>query len=160
MIETTRRGRVLVVDDDPLMRQIVMTALAKDNYELLEAGSGAEALEKARADRPDLVLLDVMMPDIDGFEVCLRLRANPTTANVGVVLLTALGEISDKVKGMQIGADDYVTKPFDPRELRSRVDAHFAARAIWAPARSRVCPATRRLSRSCGRAWQAASRWQ
>jgi diguanylate cyclase (GGDEF)-like protein len=117
--------RILIIDDDPLIRHIVVTALAKDAYEIAEADSGAEGLAKASATQPDLILLDVMMPDVDGYEVCFKLRSNPTTVNIPIVMLTALGEIGERVRGMQMGADDYITKPFDPRELRSRVDAHL-----------------------------------
>ncbi len=119
------RRRILIVDDDPLIRHIVVAALAKDGYEIEEADSGAEGMAKARAIQPDLVLLDVMMPDLDGYEVCFKLRSNPATVNIPIVMLTALGEIGERVRGMQMGADDYITKPFDPRELRSRVDAHL-----------------------------------
>lgn len=119
------RRRILLIDDDPLMRHIVMTALAKDDYDIAEASSGAEGLARARAERPDLILLDVMMPEMDGYEVCYRLRQSSLTANVPVIMLTALGEIGEKVRGMQMGADDYVTKPFDPRELRARVETHL-----------------------------------
>ncbi len=120
-----RKSRILVVDDDPLIRHIVAASLAKDQYEIVEAASGEEGLVQAAAARPDLVLLDVMMPGIYGYEVCFQLRANTVTANVPIIMLTALGEIKEKVHGMQVGADDYVTKPFDPRELRSRVEAHL-----------------------------------
>ncbi len=123
-MEANRR-RILVIDDDPLMRHIIMTALAKDNYQVAEAESGSEGLAQAKAARPDLILLDVMMPDLDGYEVCHRLRSNAMTVNVPIIMLTALGEIGEKVRGMQMGADDYITKPFDPRELRSRVEAHL-----------------------------------
>lgn len=114
-----------MIDDDPLMRHIVKMALAKDNYEVAEADSGANGLEQAKTNRPHLILLDIMMPDLDGYEVCHRLRSSPTTVNIPIIMLTALGEIGDKVRGMQMGADDYITKPFDPRELRSRVEAHL-----------------------------------
>ncbi len=117
--------KILLIEDDPLVRHVVKTALAENHYEIAEAGSGAEGLEKARSFWPDLVLLDVMMPDLDGYEVCYRLRQSATTANVPVILLTALGNLSEKIRGLQIGADDYITKPFDPRELRTRVEAHL-----------------------------------
>jgi diguanylate cyclase (GGDEF)-like protein len=117
--------RILIVDDDPLIRHIVVTALAKDGYAINEADSGAEGLAQASASQPDLILLDVMMPDVDGYEICFKLRSNPLTVNIPIVMLTALGEIGERVRGMQMGADDYITKPFDPRELRSRVDAHL-----------------------------------
>lgn len=119
------RHRLLLIDDDPLIRQIVRNTLTLDDYEICEAGSGDEGLAQAKLARPDLVLLDVMMPGLDGYEVCHRLRSSPITASVPIILLTALGEISEKVRGMQMGADDYITKPFDPRELRSRIQAHL-----------------------------------
>ncbi len=119
------RPRILIVDDDSLIRHIVAASLGYDDFEIVEAGSGTEGLSQAQATRPDLILLDVMMPDIDGYAVCYHLRENPKTANVPIIMVTALGEIGEKVRGMQVGADDYVTKPFDPRELRSRIDAHL-----------------------------------
>src|SRR5574341_1367879 len=116
------KPNILLIDDDPLVRHIVKKALADGNYTIAEAGSGTEGLERARACRPDLGLLDVMIPDIDGYEVCHRLRQTSSTANVPVIMLTALGNISEKLRGLQAGADDYITKPFDPRELRTRVE--------------------------------------
>lgn len=119
------RPVVLVVDDDPLMRRIVTQSLDKGAYNLIEAESGSAGIEHAVAQRPDLILLDIMMPEIDGFEVIRRLRSHPITQGVPIVILTALGEMNEKVNGMQLGADDYITKPFDPRELRARVQAHL-----------------------------------
>lgn len=116
---------VLVVDDDPLMRRIVMQSLDKAAYILIEAESGSAGIEYAVTQRPDLILLDIMMPEMDGFEVIRRLRSHPITQGVPIVILTALGEMNEKVNGMQLGADDYITKPFDPRELRARVQAHL-----------------------------------
>lgn len=116
---------VLVVDDDPLMRRIVIQSLDKGAYELQEAESGASGIKAAIELRPDLILLDVMMPEMDGFEVVRRLRTHPLTQGVPIVMLTALGEMNEKVYGMQLGADDYITKPFDPRELRARVQTHL-----------------------------------
>ena len=107
---------VLVVDDDPLMRRIVIQSLDKGAYELQEAESGASGIKAAIELRPDLILLDVMMPEMDGFEVVRRLRTHPLTQGVPIVMLTALGEMNEKIYGMQLGADDYITKPFDPRE--------------------------------------------
>jgi diguanylate cyclase (GGDEF)-like protein len=121
----SKQPRILLIDDDPLMRHIVKSALAGDDYVFAEAHTGADGLAQALADRPDLILLDIMMPDMEGYEVCHRLRANLTTLSVPIVVLTALAETAEKVRGMQVGADDYVTKPFDPRELRSRIAAHL-----------------------------------
>ncbi len=119
------KPKVLVVDDDPLMRRIVTQSLERAAYELLEAESGMTGIQCAIEQHPDLILLDVMMPEMDGFEVIRRLRTHPITQGVPIILLTALGEMSEKVYGMQLGADDYMTKPFDPRELRARVQAHL-----------------------------------
>src|SRR5512135_389251 len=104
-----KQSRILLIDDDPLMRHIVKSALAGDNYIVAEADTGTKGLAMALADRPDLILLDLMMPDMEGYEVCHRLRANLTTLSVPIVMLTALGETAEKVRGMQVGADDYVT---------------------------------------------------
>lgn len=119
------KPKILVVDDDPLMRRIVTQSLERATYELLEAESGLAGIQCAIEQHPDLILLDVMMPEMDGFEVIRRLRSHPMTLGVPIILLTALGEMSEKVHGMQLGADDYMTKPFDPRELRARVQAHI-----------------------------------
>lgn len=119
------KPKVLVVDDDPLMRRIVTQSLDRATYDLVEAESGISGIQCAVEQRPDLILLDVMMPEMDGFEVIRRLRSHPMTQGIPIVLLTALGEMSEKVYGMQLGADDYITKPFDPRELRARVQTHL-----------------------------------
>jgi diguanylate cyclase (GGDEF)-like protein len=119
------KPRVLIVDDDPLMRRIVSQSLDRDAYDLVEAESGRSGIDCALEQRTDLILLDVMMPEMDGFEVIRRLRSHPMTQGIPIIILTALGEMNEKVYGMQIGADDYITKPFDPRELRARVQAHL-----------------------------------
>lgn len=112
---------ILVVDDDPDIARFVEVNLRSAGYEVAVAGDGEEALERAGAIRPDLVLLDVMMPRIDGFEVAQRLRKNPQTANTSIIMLTAKALSADKVTGLQSGADDYIIKPFDPIELLARV---------------------------------------
>jgi two-component system response regulator ResD len=112
--------RVLVVDDDPTVSDVVGRYLASAGYEVDAAGDGVSALEKAAAAPPDLVVLDLLLPGIDGLEVCRRLRLDSA---VPVVMLTALGEESDRVLGLETGADDYVTKPFSPRELVLRVQS-------------------------------------
>ncbi len=119
------KQKILIVDDDPLMRRVVAQSLDRAVYDILEAESGLAGVETAIAQPPDLILLDVMMPEMDGFEVIRRLRGHPLTQNVPIILLTALGEMTEKVYGMQLGADDYMTKPFDPRELRARVQTHL-----------------------------------
>jgi diguanylate cyclase (GGDEF)-like protein len=112
---------ILVVDDDPDIARFVEVNLRSAGYEVAVAGDGEEALDRASELRPDLVLLDVMMPRLDGFEVAQRLRKNPQTANTSIIMLTAKALSSDKVTGLQSGADDYIIKPFDPIELLARV---------------------------------------
>jgi diguanylate cyclase (GGDEF)-like protein len=112
---------ILVVDDDPDIARFVEVNLRSAGYEVAVAGDGEEALTRAGDLRPDLVLLDVMMPRIDGFEVAQRLRKNPQTANTSIIMLTAKALSADKVTGLQSGADDYIIKPFDPIELLARV---------------------------------------
>jgi len=112
--------RILVVDDEPRMIGFIRMNLELEGYQVLEAHSGLDALEMIRTQLPDLVLLDVMMPELDGFETLRMLRE---FSNVPVIMLTAKGEEDDKVYGLELGADDYVTKPFGSRELSSRVRA-------------------------------------
>jgi DNA-binding response OmpR family regulator len=111
-------GRVLVVDDDETVRDVVRRYLERDGHEVVVAGDGETALQLVAKQLPDLIVLDLMLPGIDGLEVCRRLRQRHS---VPVVMLTALGEEEDRVVGLQLGADDYVTKPFSPRELALRV---------------------------------------
>jgi two-component system KDP operon response regulator KdpE len=119
MPEHNERRRILVVDDEERMVRFIRMNLEHDGYQVMEALNGKQAIDKLR-DTPDLVLLDVMMPDIDGFEVLETVRQ---VSSVPVIMLTAKGEEDDRVRGLELGADDYVTKPFSPRELVSRVKA-------------------------------------
>jgi diguanylate cyclase (GGDEF)-like protein len=112
---------ILVVDDDDANRTVLGAMLRRAGFDVREASDGEEALEKAGSLRPDLVLLDVMMPRIDGFEVAQRLRRNPQTSNTSIIMLTAKALSTDKVLGLTAGADDYIIKPFDPIELLARV---------------------------------------
>ncbi len=112
---------ILVVDDDADIARFVEVNLRSAGYDVTVATDGEEALDRAAALRPDLVLLDVMMPRIDGFEVAQRLRRNPQTANASIIMLTAKALSTDKVLGLTAGADDYIIKPFDPIELLARV---------------------------------------
>ncbi|WP_284742839.1 response regulator transcription factor [Amycolatopsis sp. RTGN1] len=111
-------GRVLVVDDDETVRDVVRRYLEVAGFTVDQAGDGAEGLAQFAAHEPDLVVLDVMMPGINGLEVCKRLRQ---VSQVPIVMLTALGEEENRIAGLQLGADDYVTKPFSPKELALRV---------------------------------------
>lgn len=112
--------RVLVVDDEPRMIGFIRLNLEHDGYQVVEAHNGIEALDKVRTQLPDALILDVMMPDLDGFETLRMLRE---FSSIPVIMLTAKGEENDKVRGLELGADDYVTKPFGARELTSRVKA-------------------------------------
>jgi two-component system OmpR family response regulator len=112
--------RVLVVEDDPTLLDVLRYNLAKEGYEVLTAADGAAGLETARGGKPDLVILDVMLPKMDGYEVCRILRRETT---VPIMMLTAKTEETDRVVGLEVGADDYVTKPFSMRELMARVRA-------------------------------------
>jgi len=115
--------KILVVDDDLDSVKLIGMMLQRRGYEIAAAQSGAQALAKAQTENPDLIILDLMMPDMDGYEVCRRLRANPATANLPIIMFTAKTLVGDKVAGFQAGADDYLTKPVHPAELASRVEA-------------------------------------
>ncbi len=109
---------VLVVDDEPVVREVVARYLRRDGFETLEAGDGDEARALIETRRPSLVVLDVMLPGVDGLELCRWIRAG---SDLPVILLTARGDEADRIVGLELGADDYVTKPFSPRELAARV---------------------------------------
>lgn len=114
---------VLVVDDETDILELVAFNLERQQYKVLTAGDGISAVKIAREKIPDLIVLDVMLPGIDGFGVYRELRADPRTSGIPVLMLTAKGEINDRIAGLELGADDYVTKPFSPRELLLRVKA-------------------------------------
>ncbi|WP_042372293.1 response regulator transcription factor [Streptacidiphilus neutrinimicus] len=115
--------RILVVDDDPTVAEVVSGYLQRAGYAVDRAVDGRAALERAAALHPDLVVLDLMLPEIDGLEVCRRLRAEPLSQAVPIVMLTAKGDEHDRILGLELGADDYVTKPFSPRELVLRIQS-------------------------------------
>jgi len=117
------RARILLVEDDAALAELVSWHLERDDFEVEHTGDGEEAILLARETPPDLVLLDWMIEGVSGIEVCRRLRRMPDTANVPIIMLTARGEEEDRVRGLETGADDYVTKPFSPRELVARVGA-------------------------------------
>ncbi len=129
------RHRILVVDDEPRMIRFIRMNLELEGYQVSEATNGLEALNKVRDDLPDLVILDVMMPDMDGFETLRLLRE---VTQVPVIMLTVKADEEDKVKGLELGADDYVTKPFSPKELSSRVKAVLRRTEMPAPVEKSV----------------------
>lgn len=120
MPDSMERRRILVVDDEERMVRFIRMNLEHDGFQVSEAFNGKQAIQKMRDVTPDLILLDVMMPDLDGFEVLETVRE---FSNVPVIMLTAKGEEDDRVRGLEHGADDYITKPFSPRELVSRIKA-------------------------------------
>ena len=117
------RTKILVVDDEPDTLIPLTRALEADNYVVIGAADGAEALEKVTVETPDLILLDLMLPKVNGYEVCMKLKEDSLTRHIPIIMLSAKGEIKDKVLGIEIGADDYVTKPFDLLELKTRIRA-------------------------------------
>ncbi|TML42554.1 MAG: response regulator [Actinobacteria bacterium] len=114
-------ARVLVVDDDPVIQKLLQVNFEMEGYSVITASDGAEGLERARTERPDIVILDVMMPKMNGLEVASALKADAATAGIPIILLSAKAQEADVQAGRQTGADDYVTKPFDPLELLERV---------------------------------------
>jgi CheY-like chemotaxis protein/class 3 adenylate cyclase len=125
MVEGPRKAKVLIVDDTPENIQVLMGTL-KDQYAIVAAINGEKALKMAVSDpRPSVILLDIMMPGMDGFEVCRRLKADPGTRDIPVIFLSALDDTANKVKGFSLGAVDYISKPFQPEEVRVRVDTHI-----------------------------------
>lgn len=112
--------KVLIADDDPNVCEIIRLFFEQNEIQVIEANTGKQAVQLSQTDKPDVIILDIMMPDMDGFEVCRKLRQ---TTNVPIIMLTAKDDEVDRILGLEIGADDYVTKPFSPRELVARIKA-------------------------------------
>jgi sigma-B regulation protein RsbU (phosphoserine phosphatase) len=125
-------AKILVADDTETNRKLLRAMLAKERFSILEAGNGSEALRLASESHPDLILLDVMMPEMDGYQVCAELKSDPRTAEIPVVFLSAKTESQDKVKGLELGAVDFVTKPFSRGEILARVRTHVTMRRMSA----------------------------
>jgi two-component system alkaline phosphatase synthesis response regulator PhoP len=119
----SKREKIAVIEDEADILEVVQYNLRREGYLVVSSRNGEEGLDRIRKENPDLVLLDLMLPGLDGLEVCKRLQADPVTAAIPVIMVTAKGEESDVVLGLQLGADDYVTKPFSPKELLARVKA-------------------------------------
>jgi len=122
---------ILVVDDEPPILELVRYTLEDEQIRVLEAADGVQALEAALAARPDLILLDVQMPRLDGLEVCRRLRADPSLAGTRIVMLTAAGQDADRARGLAAGADEYLTKPFSPLALFTLVRSLLPEATLW-----------------------------
>jgi DNA-binding response OmpR family regulator len=119
-------ARILVADDDEDIRMLVVMRLQHSGHDVAQAGDGASAVESCRREAPDLVVLDLMMPGMNGLDACRTIRSDPALARTPVILLTARAQSSDVEAGLAAGADDYITKPFSPRDLADRVDALLA----------------------------------
>ncbi|MGF1499046.1 MAG: response regulator transcription factor RpaB [Elainellaceae cyanobacterium] len=117
---TIDKRKILVVDDETAIRQILATRLSMGGYDVVAAANGEEALQAFSQEEPDLVVLDIMMPKLDGLAVCQEIRK---TSDIPIIMLTALGEIADRITGLEMGADDYLAKPFSPKELEARIKA-------------------------------------
>jgi two-component system, OmpR family, phosphate regulon response regulator PhoB len=130
--------RILVVDDEPDLLELVRVNLSQAGFEVETAETGRQALERARRATPDLLILDLMLPDLSGTEVCRHLRADPSLGEIPIIMLTARADEVDRVVGLEIGADDYVTKPFSPRELTLRVRAVLRRRQPTSSSGSQV----------------------
>jgi PAS domain S-box-containing protein len=130
MLDENNKGVIVIVDDKPTNLGILFDFLTDSGFKVLVAQDGESAIQKVEYARPDLILLDVMMPGIDGFETCRRLKANPSTQDIPVIFMTALSDTVDKVKGFSLGAVDYVTKPMQQEEVRARVTTHVTIRNL------------------------------
>jgi signal transduction histidine kinase len=130
MRSTHQTPTILIVDDNPTNLEILSGTLANSGWEILVAVDGESAIEQARYAHPDVIVLDVMMPGIDGFEACRRLKADPELSNIPIIFMTALSDTADKVKGLSLGAVDYITKPFQQEEVLARVNAHLQIRQL------------------------------
>jgi len=132
------KSQILVVDDEEDILELVRFNLSKEGYQVICAATGEKAVEIAQSGLPDLIVLDLMLPGMDGLEVAKFLKNNPESQNIPIVMLTAKGEDSDVVTGLELGADDYVTKPFSPRILVARVNAVLRRKAAEPPGESEV----------------------
>ena len=129
-MEAKRKDRVLIADDEPINRDLLEAFLIGEDYELEFAVDGVDTLEKTKTFRPDLILLDVMMPKLSGFEVCEKLKSNPETADIMILMATALSELGDIERAVKVGCDDYLSKPIHKLELLKRVENMLKLRAV------------------------------
>ncbi|MDI6786463.1 MAG: response regulator [bacterium] len=119
------KKKILIVDDEPYVVRSLMFVLKKEGYKTIGAYNGEEAIQKAIEERPDLIFLDIMMPRMNGYEVCEKLKKNEETKNIYVIILTAKGQKEDKMKGVEVGANEYITKPFSPAKVVQRMKEIF-----------------------------------
>ncbi|MCX7911683.1 MAG: response regulator [Dehalococcoidales bacterium] len=125
--------KILIIEDDPAIARLVDYTLKRAGYEVSRAANGLEGLRKAQSEAPDLIILDVMLPGLDGFEICHRLRSDPKTTDLPILMFSAKAQEADKSTGKKVGADDYLTKPADPAEIVNRVNRLLAAKGKNSP---------------------------
>jgi two-component system alkaline phosphatase synthesis response regulator PhoP len=130
------KGKILVVDDEIYIVHILDFSLGMEGYDVVTALDGEQALEKIKSEKPDLIVLDIMMPKLDGYEVCKTIKSDPATKHVPVILLSAKGRNVDQKMGFDVGADDYITKPFSPRKLVERINQLLGQSITERPASS------------------------
>lgn len=130
--------KILIVDDNSDFREITRLSLSNSGYEVLEASSGREAIDAARKEQPDLILLDILMPGLDGYAACRQLKTNPTTKHIPIIVLTALGDPSVRYKARESGADDCIAKPMTTKELCERVERLLRRYELFHGARRRA----------------------
>jgi two-component system alkaline phosphatase synthesis response regulator PhoP len=136
--EMIMEKKILVIEDDPATSRLVDYSLRHEGYQVITASNGLEGVRKALSESPDLVILDVMLPGMDGFEICHRLRSEPTTANLPILMFSAKAQEIDKETGIKVGADDYLTKPAAPAEIVSRVEKLLAKKKHAVPTQEKV----------------------
>lgn len=139
------KGKVLAVDDTPANLEVITETLGDAGYMVSTAIDGTRAIKRVQSYQPDLILLDVMMPGIDGFETCQQLKADPGTANIPIIFITALADLDSKVKGFSLGGVDYITKPFQEQEMLARVDTHLRLRQLNQDLEDQVAERTQKL---------------
>ncbi|MCK5241568.1 response regulator [bacterium] len=127
MGDNEKKYKILIVEDEPEIMELIELTLSSDEYDLLKAVDGEQGLELGITANPDLILLDIMLPKLDGYEICRRLKGNKETSGIPVVMLTAFGQKREIEQGYKVKADDYIVKPFEPAKLRQRIKKHFTA---------------------------------
>ena len=123
-------NKILVIEDDPIALRLVQYTLQHEGYQVLTAPTGLEGLKKAREENPDLIVMDVMLPGIDGFEICHRLRADPQTAQLPILMLSAKAQEIDRAMGLKVGANDYLSKPASPSEIIRKIKRMLAQTSL------------------------------
>lgn len=130
--------KILIIEDDPATQRLVDYSLKQEGYQIITASNGLEGIRKAIGETPDLIILDVMLPGLDGFEICYRLKSEPATANLPILMFSAKAQEIDKDTGIKVGADDYLTKPSAPADIIARVEKLLAKKKDGTTSREKV----------------------